>query len=401
MRAKKSSRLSSSAGLALILAGTGFVVCASFATVFSVILDQDVAGGSHSPFRDLTSIPDNKHEAATRESAVTSAQVTTVTPPQLRESRPMTPRNRNKLPVRKEGTKLETRQSPDGGAFVHTGKTGGSTLSVLLRNGCHSFMRHPCRTDIPYESAASQLIESYYHVPDFGLLQQSHHKFYLMTCRDPFDRTVSAFVFDHIRNVYARNETVDPFKTEKYDDAYKCFPTIQKFVELLGEDPTHFNYPHKKNWVSAESCPDLAKAALHSRVKIYNHLFFSFRVLLSFIPDVEKQTFYAVRQEHLWHDWTTVNEVLGQTEPVRIPEEENRMLRNTTLLEVTHQLPVTRDLNDLGAALLCNALKEEYRDYFWLLKRVKNLTPDDVQQSINYAKRKCPSLNVDDIVRRT
>jgi Sulfotransferase family len=313
-------------------------------------------------------------------------------------SRPMAPRNRKMFPAWNDNTaKVETRQSPNGGAFVHMGKTGGSTLSVLLRNGCHSFMPHPCRTDIPHESMALQQIESYYHVPDFPFLQQSHHMLYLMTLRDPFDRTISAFVFEHIRNRYARNETVDPFKTQKYEDAYTCFPTLQIFVEPLGDDPTNFKYPYKQNWVSAESCTDLAKAAFNGRVKIYNHLFFSFQRILSFIPEVHKQMIYAMRQEHLWHDWTTVNEKLGQSKPVSIPEEGNR-IRNMAILEVQHQLPVTRDLNPLGAVSLCNALKQEYRAYFRLLKRAKNLSPDDLEQSIAHAKRNCPSLNVDDLL---
>jgi len=58
---------------------------------------------------------------------------------------------------------LPTFQSPEGGAFVHIGKTGGSSLSVLLRNGCHSWMPHPCR-NVTRETRASELIESYYHV---------------------------------------------------------------------------------------------------------------------------------------------------------------------------------------------------------------------------------------------
>jgi hypothetical protein len=30
------------------------------------------------------------------------------------------------------------------GAFIHVGKTGGSTLRGYLMNGCHSFVRKPC-----------------------------------------------------------------------------------------------------------------------------------------------------------------------------------------------------------------------------------------------------------------
>ena len=48
------------------------------------------------------------------------------------------------------------------GAFIHVGKTGGSTLSLLLRNGCHSWVPKPCR-QIPDESVASKLISDYYH----------------------------------------------------------------------------------------------------------------------------------------------------------------------------------------------------------------------------------------------
>jgi Sulfotransferase family len=289
-----------------------------------------------------------------------------------------------------------------GGALIHTGKTGGSTISVLLRHGCHSFLPHPCRTDeqLPHESMASKRIESYYHVPDFGRLPQSHHAFYVVMCRDPLDRFISAFVFDHVRNRYARNETVDPFKVQKYQDAYVCFPTLQRLVDWLGDDPHHFSYPHKQNWVSAESCPDLAKAALHSRVKIYNHLYFSYQKILSLVPTIHQQTLYAIRQEYLWPDWKSLNVVLGQTEPVYIPEnDKERMIRNVTQLEAAHAMPVTRELDAMGTVRLCNALRSEYRSYLWLLKRAKNLSPHDVDQSIAYAKRQCPSLNVDEIAR--
>jgi len=49
------------------------------------------------------------------------------------------------------------------GAFVHIGKTAGSTLSLLLRNGCHSFLPKPCRRIPAPESMASHLVGSYYH----------------------------------------------------------------------------------------------------------------------------------------------------------------------------------------------------------------------------------------------
>jgi hypothetical protein len=48
------------------------------------------------------------------------------------------------------------------GAFIHMGKTAGSSVSLLLRNGCHSFMPKPCRT-VPLETIVSRLVGTYYH----------------------------------------------------------------------------------------------------------------------------------------------------------------------------------------------------------------------------------------------
>lgn len=278
---------------------------------------------------------------------------------------------------------------------MHMGKTGGSTLSLLLRNGCHSYMAHPCR-EVDHESMASKLIESYYHVPDFGLLRQSHHDFYLITTRDPLDRTISAFVFEHIRNKDARDETIDEFKRPKYEWAYQCFPTLQSFVDLLGDgdqDPsTQFRYPYSQAMVVADSCTDLARAAFHGRVKIYSHLFFSFQRIGTLIPQINRQTLYVTRQEHLWDDWRAVNEALGQTDgPAYIPPHQEEV-RNTTVLELQDRLPVTRELNERGREMLCRALEEEYQAYFWFLGHAKNLSPHDISQSIAHAKKNCPNV---------
>jgi hypothetical protein len=350
-------------------------------------------------------------------------EVTSVPISQLqRQQQPPTPPPppQKRFPEEKEAGRSVSKQNPSGGAFVHIGKTGGSTISVLLRNGCHSFRPHPCRS-VPDESMASRLIESYYHVPDFSFLQQSHHDFLVFSTRDPFDRVKSAFTWEHLENRLARNETVDEFKLAKYEEAYKCFPTLQRFVEYLGEegvadrlrhaDSTHFHYPHKQNWVSAESCVDLARAAFHGKVKLYNHFYFSYQKILSFLPGLiqpqqKKQQqpvdnaptlCYAIRQEHLWNDWVKLNERLGQaTGTVHEQETASRTIRNSTELELQNRLPVTRALQSVET--LCRALRGEYRAYFWILQRARNLTPADVLQSVIKAKGNCPNLDVGSIL---
>jgi hypothetical protein len=49
--------------------------------------------------------------------------------------------------------------SADSFGFVHIGKTGGSTISHLLRNGCTSFETGPCR-NITNETIVSKLVVS-------------------------------------------------------------------------------------------------------------------------------------------------------------------------------------------------------------------------------------------------
>jgi len=182
---------------------------------------------------------------------------------------------------------------------------------------------------------------------------------------------------------------LDEFKRPKFEEAYKCFPTLQSFAELL-DGKQEFRYPYSKAMVVADSCPDLARAAFYSHVKIYNHLYFSYQTIGTLIPQVAHQTIYVTRQEHLWDDWKTVNIALGQApESVHIPVQH---LRNTTVLELQNKLPVTRALNERGREILCRVLQDEYNAYFWFLRKAKNLSPHDISQSILHSKQNCPKL---------
>ena len=294
------------------------------------------------------------------------------------------------------------------GAFVHIGKTAGSTLSVLLRDGCHSFMEHPCRRVVAEESAASRRITAYYHVPDFGLLSASHHQFYVVSVRDPYDRTISSFVYEHLANRRARNETIDDaVRLPKYVEAYRCFPTLQAFVDHLGYNPRKFTYNYSRRSVHADSCSDLASAALYGRVKLYNHLYFSMDRIRSFLPTTTNSSppsfiLYVTRQEHLWDDWTSVNQALGQSrDSVYIPQQlqlrntnnnnnQQDDLSTTTEPQPRSSMPVQRTLSATGRMMLCNAIREEYRAYFWFLQHAQNLQPADVQESVERARRNCP-----------
>lgn len=288
---------------------------------------------------------------------------------------------------------VSTQQSPYGGAFVHIGKTGGSTISVALRNGCHSYRPHPCR-NVTHETIASRLIQSYYHVPDFGLLPQSNHDFYLVSTRDPLDRVISSFVYEHYANRRARQESMDPTKVQKMIDAYApCFPTLEAFAGYFdADDPRKsYEYPYAPNEVRNDSCQDLARAALYGQVRVYAHLFFGYERVRSLLTATKYEQqrqldLYVTRQEHLQEDWESVNRHLGQVEEVGLlPHQRSQHSSVQTM-------PVQKRLSRRGKRLLCNALTGEYEAYLWFLQRATNLTPEEVSKSIQYSISQCPQL---------
>ena len=289
------------------------------------------------------------------------------------------------------------KQDPTGGAFVHIGKTGGSTLSKLMRNGCASVIQKPCYhpTD---ETVASRQIHSYYHVMDFGLLPKSHHDFYLLSLRDPFDRLVSAFCYEHILNRHATNNTapLNRFQIKVLDNAYQCFPTLEAFATYFQQgNPFEFHYPYKYNIVEPSSCRDFALAVFHGRVRIFHHLYFNYQNIRNLIPNVEQQTLLVTRLEHLWEDWKSVNAFLGQDpDTVVLPHHnsEDAHLRDTSHLQ--NSLPVTKELSEAGRLALCDALQLEYDAYFWLLSRARNLGKTDVAAALARARQNCPAVQL-------
>ncbi len=105
-------------------------------------------------------------------------------------------------------------------AFVHIGKSGGSTISLLLRNGCvqavegkeceaERWKKFPGKVG-ETETIASQRIQFYLHTTnvDSGKMAEYYARVssVVLVARDPLDRWISAFLFRHPDNVDALRE---------------------------------------------------------------------------------------------------------------------------------------------------------------------------------------------------
>ena len=156
-------------------------------------------------------------------------------------------------------------------AFVHIGKSGGSTISLLLQNGCMtSADNKPCEEErwkkVPgqlVESIASKRILFYLHTPhvDSGKMAEYYSRVtsVVVVARNPLDRFISAFLSRHPKNMdfvrirnlgirsKAEREGVSPpiwakpvfsdgneEADQMHRSAYKgCYPTIEEFVKCV------------------------------------------------------------------------------------------------------------------------------------------------------------------------
>eukprot|EP00980_Cylindrotheca_fusiformis_P003506 scaffold781_cov132-Cylindrotheca_fusiformis.AAC.25 len=261
------------------------------------------------------------------------------------------------------------------GAIVHVGKTGGSTLTAVLRNGCHSYLPKPCHS-VPNETIVSR-VTTYYHTPDWELLSKHTHDFYIWTVRDPFERTVSAFLYRHPFNVLVRRRTykerVYHYRMlEMYTIYSRCFRSLNAFAKAL-----KFNYIRKTD-IDLEqaqqlNCDILANAMLQHRAKrVSEHLYYDTRLFFHQINQ-SKPTF-ALRTEFLWHDWRMINELLGQPPgSVGSPEVTRR---NSSSLD----LPVSSEIGDTEREYLCLAIEAEYKVYFQILSHAINIQEEDLEE---------------------
>jgi hypothetical protein len=275
--------------------------------------------------------------------------------------------------------------------FIHLGKTGGSNLARLIRNGCHSMKLKPCKTDVPNETIVSKLVQDYYHIViDTANIPASNHSLYIISSRDVYDRFVSAFIYLHPRNkaTFKRKMSYDDIVSK--GRAYKCFRTLESFADYLGDAPDDFHYPLVDQIVN-QDCVNLARAIVAGRVSALEHMYNNYYNMLQWIP--ADRDIYIVRQEHLWDDWVRVNQMLGHEGSIVLPQE--RVRRNVTSEQPP---PVTKALSLAGVGTLCRALAREYAAYFTLLKRARNIKDEDLYESIDIGQERCPNIDMRSLI---
>ena len=322
------------------------------------------------------------------------------------------------------------------GAFVHVGKTGGSTLSKIMKYACHAFVPKPCQKDTlmmqngnSSSSVSTNSIISetttYFHTPDFDKLDRKKYDFYVFSLRDPLERIMSAFYFEHPRNRLIENRGL----RRQFRPVFEpCFPNLDalgkaldRFEQRSGQKlgARHHattaagdNYYYRaatEQSVNNTDCPSLAAALFDNKVRRSGHFYHDLNYMADRVNITdETTTILSVRQEYLWEDWVTANAWLS---PASLQQENSVSSHNKSsfgndplpvdifphlqLRNFGHRrLPVTKKASNRTKSLLCRALTREYHVYLEILQRSVNLSPQDRNRSVQLAIRNCPELSL-------
>jgi hypothetical protein len=176
-------------------------------------------------------------------------------------------------------------------AFVHVGKSGGSTISLLLRNGCISategknceperWKKFPGKVG-ENETIASQRVLFYLHSPhvESGKMAEYYSRVssIVVVARDPLDRWISAFLSRHPANIDAMRRRIKiatfeakmngipipiwaqkrmfGFSGARNDQIHRvsysgCYPNVQEFVNCATDAPIERDLFHTTiRWV--------------------------------------------------------------------------------------------------------------------------------------------------------
>ena len=310
------------------------------------------------------------------------------------------------------------------GAFLHVGKAGGSTLCSVHPLSFHSFVlksRYNQTRRIEKGLATENYFgatTTYVHTPDFHMLGGKYYpkySFYVANLRDPYTKFLSFFSVSH-----------------NCRTNFKCFPTLESFATMVGDDPTNFDYPHGPREDGTDNCTSLARATMASKVLLCaDHAYWNTKTILEHIPgwytnDTSKERrhrrrtlttsvnspfhnqstitttsisntssgnssppffFLAIRTEHMNEDFFMVNQLLGDPHPVLLKDAGVEYGR------VQAKYKVSKNVTDIGRTRLCKALLPEYKVYFEALSRAVNLSPRDRQNSLELSRTHCPELD--------
>jgi len=282
-------------------------------------------------------------------------------------------------------------------AYVHVGKTGGTSVACLIRKAqegykirrsvCERVNRSLDRLRGKNESHISQQVVKTYHCQKDQIYEE--YSSYLVSARDPIDRFVSWYMYQHPRNDYeewGKNDYLRP--------SYKvflCYPQLDQLVThglRAREEYGDIN----QNLSANDYCKRIAKNCITGRDKGCRHMYHNYQWYLDDILSDESKEFYVVRTEHQDYDWKTINAMLGDNanteNQLGLKQVSQRSNRYTGELKVNSVN--NRTMSKEGINNICFVLCKEIKTYKKLLFKALNLNGEEREKSIQNIANICP-----------
>ena len=299
--------------------------------------------------------------------------------------------------------------------LVHVGKTAGGTFSCRLG----SWLAKNCKnqpTNNQRPSVLSRHVLGKIHKNrDWGCLKRNHINkkrlelpaVWMFSLRHPLDRIVSWFHYEHLHLNHIR-ETISN-RRALYDD---CFDDLNDLAQIgLKQAWEYQNNTNFKTNTDANTntdpkmspkCAKRAWNAITGKVGYEYHNFYNYRYYKEWVDHVMGPTNYTIlviRTEHLEEDWSRLEELYHHNHNRNHKQGSTNVIINKGKQQNDYFATVQRHksnsslLSPNSYLHLCRALCQEIKIYSFLLKRAINLTPQQLEQSMDELHAKCPPIN--------
>jgi len=276
-------------------------------------------------------------------------------------------------------------------AFLHIGKTGGSTISIHLRNGCfrsinmHRLCQFRGTKDwITNETVASYRTEEYFHMQYIGDQNNQYTSFPSISHLLKAAMGINTGI--EWNEEHQNDQTPKVFKLQKRNITLNPINCTKAAQIAFGLDSTYTtqqimdnNYKGNHPW--------------------FNHMTFDYRQYYKSMPS--NKELLVMRTEHLHDDWVKVNDMLSLD---RRQWWNSTDLKNETYVEEWPDVPPflgikrARDKQESyrwkthskqEREWLCHLLYDEIRVYFMIIMRAVNLDDDDLKEAVYDVQKSC------------
>jgi hypothetical protein len=288
-------------------------------------------------------------------------------------------------------------KSPEKFCLVHVGKTGGGTLSCRFG----SWLAKDCsKAKLGKSVLQRHVLGKLHKARDWGCLRREKHpKVWLFTLRSPIDRINSWFQYEHPKHGLI-NE-VQGNRPLLYDD---CFDSLED-LSLRGlSDAWKYSMDLSKNrlvgineteLIHAQKCAKRAWDAVTGSEGYQYHNFYNYGYYKRYIDSVMEGYNYSIlvlRSEHLKEDWDGLEKLYtGDTDQIQL-----RRGQDGEYFDAVRRHSSNRTLHKDAYPQLCRALCEEIKVYKSILSAAKNLSPEQLQQSLDELQEQCGQARDDD-----